>query len=444
MKTRISFAILLLTQITMAQVPEWYTSHTNAKYPSKDFIIGVGSASGENGLEAAKKAALADIVSQMRVQVQSEMKVVDQSFQMNNDEQIYSDFKKQTRTVVSDEITGAEIAETAFDQASNTAYALAVLNRDAYSQSVGSEISSGWKQASALRTAAKDYFSKGRLTEAIQSIQQIRQVIAPLVAKQVLCNAVAGSPFQSEFTFHPGVLQEDIRNFLSRVKIEKIGGDKQEGKTGKNFPDPMAVRVSLENADTAVPCSGVPVEFVYHDNTSLGPRITDEYGHVALFAVVRPMRGDGIRARLAIPDPGRDFGKSIEASSVNFTWTALPSDKKFVLNVTAKNGKIMAAVRSKFSDAITEAGYSIAPAAEYMLNVEVQNGIPEKVEGYSGTIYTVKLSAAATLTEIKSNTVLGSTTFTAQGVGKSESEATEKAAESLVVGEDEIGELLEK
>lgn len=444
MKAKTSILILFLTQISIAQVPDWYTSHTAVKYPVNDFIIGVGSASGEKGIEMAKKAALADIVSQMRVQVQSEMKTVNQSFQMNSDEQIYSDFKEQTHTVVTDEITGAEIAETAVDQATQTAYALAVLNRDTYCQSVGSELTSGWKQASDLRSTAKDYLAKGRLVEAIQSVQQVRQVIAPLVAKQVLYNAVAKSPFQSDFTFYPDVLQQDIRSFLSEVRIEKAGGDKQQGKIGNNFPQSLLVAVSLMNGTQTVPCVGVSVEFVYDERNSLGQGITDANGYAAINAAIRPMSGDGIRARLLVPGLGREFDKNITASSVNFTWTALPSDKKFTLTINAKSPKIATVMQSKFSTAITKAGYGVVPVADYALTIDVQYGAPGKVTGFSGTVFTVTLNVTATLTETKSNTMRGSTIFTAQGVGTSESEAVEKAAANLQLGEKEFGDLLQK
>lgn len=438
------FLVLVMMRCTLAQVPAWYTSHNDAQYPISDFIIGVGSGNGEHGIDNAKKAALADIVSQMRVQVKSEVKNVTESFQMNNDEKIYSDFKSQSRAVVSDEITGAEIVETAVDQTTQTSYALAVLNRDAYCQSIGSELTSGWKQASDLRNAGKDYMSKGRLVEAVQSVQQVRQVISPLIAKQVLYNAVAKSPFQSDLMFNPNVLQEDIRGFLSQVRIEKTSGDNQQGKIGVTFPQPFVVTVSVVNGSQPVLSVGVPVEFVYNGRVSLGQGVTDAHGVCSISTVVRPVTGEGIQARLAIPDLGRDFEKNVNASSVSFTWVALPSDKKFDLKIKANNSSVATSVRSKFSDAISKAGYLVAPSAPYVLTIDVQNESPGKVEGFSGTMFTVKLNVTATITEIKSNTTLGSTVFTLQGVGNSESEAIEKAAANLQLGENEIGDLLQK
>lgn len=433
-----------MMRCTFAQVPGWYTSHNDAQYPLSDFIIGVGSGNGEHGIDNAKKAALSDIVSQMRVQVKSEVKNVTESYQMNNDEKIYSDFKSQSRTVVSDEITGAEIVETAVDQATQTSFALAVLNRDSYCLSIGSELTSGWKQASDLRNSGKDYLSKGRLVEAIESIQQVRQVISPLIAKQVLYNAVAKSPFQSDLMFNPNVLQEDIRDFLSQVKIEKMAGDNQQGKIGTSFSQPFSVVVSVMNGNQTLSCAGAQVEFVYNGRVSLGLGTTDARGVASITTTIRPVTPEGIRARLSIPDLGRDFEKNIDASSVGFTWVALPSDKKFSLMVNSNNSGFAASVKAKFADAISNAGYSVAPSAPYTLSIDVENEPPGKVEGFSGTMFTVKINVTATITETKSNTILGSTAFESQGVGNSEGEAIGKAVANLQIGENEINDLLQK
>ena len=64
---------IVLVSLSTAQIPDWYSTHTHPKYPASMFIIGIGSAAGATGAEAAKKSALSDIVSQFRVQLQSEL-----------------------------------------------------------------------------------------------------------------------------------------------------------------------------------------------------------------------------------------------------------------------------------------------------------------------------------------------------------------------------------
>jgi hypothetical protein len=403
-------------------------------------VIGVGGGAGATGIDAAKKAAVADIAAQLRVQIQSEMKSVTESYQMNDDEQMYSDFKRQSRTVVNDEISGAEIVETMIDQSTNTAYALAVLSRDAYGSSLRAELVSGWKQAAELRANAKSFAEKGRLVEAIQNINQIRQVVAPLYAKQTLYTAVSRKAFASEFLFNANALQSDVREILSKVKIEKKSGDNQKGKIGEQFAQAMQVVVKYEN----VMCSGVPVEFVYNEKNVLGKTVTDANGVALLSTSIRPMAGEGIKARIAIAELGREYEKNVATSAVSFSWSAAASDKKFSLAVNSTSSKISDAIKRKITEAVSSSGYQIVPSSPLQLSVDAKAGVPGKVEGMAGTIYSITLDVTISVVESATKTVRGSAKFSAKGVGKSEDEAAEKAAAVFQINQKEFAELLEK
>lgn len=446
-KIILSYGVLFCifaVSIATAQIPQWYTTQNHPHYPKSSFLLGVGSGSGTNGLDAAKKAALTELVSQLRVQVQSETKNVTKSYKMNDDEDLYSDFKKQTRTVVSDEISGAEIAETFVNPSTNSAYALAVLDKNIYSQSIASELESGWKQASDLRTQAKEYFMQGRLTEAIQNINQIRQVIAPLFAKQVLHDAVAAKSFTSPNVFNPNALQSDIRELLSKVVIEKKFGDKQKGKIGEQFPIPLMVAVYVKSEQKNIPCSGVFVEFLYDGKTMLATGVTDEHGNAAIATTIKPVVSGGIQAQLSLPDLGKEFQKNILASAVIFQWTATASDKKFTVQVNSRSEKISKNITKKLAQAITKAGFAVVPVSNLLLVVETQAGIPVKVEGMAGILFSSELEVSVVLSDKKSGSIIGAAKFTAKGIGKTESEGLEKASANLKIGEKEITALLEK
>ncbi len=422
-----------------AQVPEWYTSHQHPKYPGSAYILGVGTGpSGANGNEAAKKSALSDIASQLRVQVQSEMKSVTQNFAVNDDEQIYSDFKRQSRTMVNDEIIGADVVETVTDGASMTTYALVVLNRDKYSGTLRVELESGWKQASDLRTAGKEFAAKGRLNEAIQSINQIKQVVAPLLAKQVMHNAAARAPFAFPSVFNPAALQVDIREMLAQVKIEKKSGDNQKGKIGEKFAQPFVAAVTVNG----VPVSGVSVLFMLDEKTKLGDEMTDDKGIVSFSTIVRG--GNGIKAKLSLEGIGREFEQNLSSSAVTFSWSAQASDKAFSVNVNDKNKKLAESVSSKLSAAITQIGYKVVTMSKSSVTVELSSGVPNKIEGMGGTLYNITLEAMVSLKDNSSGAVLGTTKFTSKGVGSSEEEAMLKAATGLKIDQKELSELLQK
>ncbi len=430
--------ILTILSISSAQIPTWFSTHNHPKYPAAEYIIGVGTGGGATGAESAKKSALADIVSQLRVQVLSEMKSVTENFSVNDDEQIYSDFKRQTRTVVSDEITGADVVETVVDEQSATTYALVVLDREKYSAGIRTELESGWKQASDLRSSAKDFFAKGKLNETVQSILQIRGVITPLFAKQVLHNAASRTPFSFPSMFNPNALQADIREFLSKVKVEKKSGDRQRGMIGEKFALPLVVAVTAEG----VPCTGVTVVFLLEGRIHLGDEITDDKGIASFSTIVR--NGNGIRSRVSLPGLGREYEQNLNSSSVNFTWSSFASDKAFSIFVNSNNKRVSGSIQSKVSTAISQIGYKVVTMSNNTISVDISTGVPSRIEGMAGTLYNLTLEATLNLKNNTTNTIVGSAKFSAKGVGKSESEAMEKAAGSLKIDQNELSELLQK
>lgn len=434
-----SFLFLLISvHVLSAQVPGWYSTHTHPNYPPQEYLIGIGSGSGPNGTDAAKKSALSDIVSQLRVQVQSEMRSVTESFSVNDDEQIYSDFKRKSRTMVSDEVTGAEIAETVTDKGTGTVYLLMVLDRERYSAGLRTQLESGWKQATDLRNASAGFFAKGKLNEAVQSIGQIKQVIAPLFAQQVLHNAAAGAPYSSPSVFNPAALQNDIRTFLSQVVLVKKSGDAQTGKIGKKLAAPLTVSVTANG----VPVSGVTVQFFTDAKNVLGESITDENGMASFMTVIRS--GPGVKARLALQGVGREFEQNLTSTAAMFTWTAQASDKAFAVSINTKNPKLEQTISSKLSAAISQIGYTVVTMSPYTITVDISTGVPSTIDGMAGTLYNVTVTATVSVKDNTQSAVLGTETFSAKGVGSSEQDAVLKGAAGLKFDQSVLSELLQK
>ncbi|HEY6952998.1 MAG TPA: LPP20 family lipoprotein [Bacteroidota bacterium] len=432
------------SSVLPGQVPEWYSTHKNPRYPAELYILGVCAGNGARAIEAATKAAQMDVVSQIRVQIQAQVRNVSESFQFDKDEQIVSDFRSNIRTAVSDEIAGMETVETVTDNASGTAYAFVVLDRDKYCESIRNEMDAGWKQATDLRTASTSYARKGRLNDAVQNLLESRKVIAPLLTKQALYNSVSNSPYKPAASFGPTTISSDIRSLLSNVTLEKIGGDKQRGKIGRKFADPFVVRVSFNVDSSAVPVVGATVVFETSDGITVGDATTDERGLASLSTTVRAMKGNGIRARLSLQNAGREFEQNLLSSAVNFTWKAESPDVSFMLTIDASSTKASANLRNAFTSAITQVGYKVVKSSRFVLQIEAETGQSTKVEGMSGTMYSVDASVSATLVDKESNTTLGSAKFSGKGLARSESEALQKAVANVKIGQNDISDLLEK
>ena len=435
---------VLVLPAMMAQIPDWYATHKDARYPAETYIIGVGSGSGPNAVGNAKKAAQMDLVSQIRVQVQAEAKNITESFQFNKDEQFYSEFRSKVRTAVSDEVTGMQIVETLTDDATGTAYALVVLDRGKYCETIRNELDAGWKQANDLRTAAFDFSKEGKVGNAIQNLLEARKVIAPLLSKQALYNAVSSTPYKPGFNIGPETIAADVRGILSDLKLEKKSGDKQKGKIGRPFADPFVVQVTINREEKVVPVAGSTVVFETSDQTKIGDATTDDQGMASFSMTVRPMTGSGVRARISLGNADREFEKNLVSSAVFFTWRAEGSDVAFSLKVDTKSDKLTSSLKNAFTSAITQIGYKIVGSSKFVVEVTVETGKTNTIEGMAGTMYSVSANVVASLIDKKSDNTLGSVTFTGRGLAKSESEALEKAAGSAKIVQEELSELLEK
>ena len=427
-----------------AQIPDWYSTHKSLKYPSDLYIIGVGAGAGAKAADAAKKAAQMDLVSQIRVQVQGEVKNVTESFQFNKDEQLFSDYRSNIRTAVSDEISGMEVVETVPDDATGSTYALVVLDRDKYCETLRGEMDAQWKQADQLRVGSGDLAKKGKLNEAVQDLLDARKLIVPLLTKQTLYNVVAHSPYKPPVDFGPSTLSSDIRNILASVKVEKKGGDKQRGKIGESFSEPFVVQVTISQGNTTATVAGCTVIFEMPDKSKVDEGTTDEKGIASLATTIRAMKGSGIRARLSVGVLSREFEQNLLSSAVTFTWKAEQSDFSFALKITAKSAKITDNLKNGFTAAITEVGYKVAGSSKYVLDISVEASEAGKVEGLAGTMYSVGADVVVNLHEKESENVLGSVKFSGKGLARSESEAIDKAVANVKIDQNEMAGLLEK
>ena len=443
-----AFAVVVLAAgvfpYLFSQVPDWYTTHKNPRYPSEMYILGVGAGSGNNGVEAAKKAAQTDLVSQIRVQIQAQVKNVSESFQFNKDEQLYSDFRSNVRTAVSDEIMGMEVAETVTDNATGTAYALVVLDREKYCENLKNELNTGWKQADDLRTASSTDAKKGNLNDALQSLLDARTAITPLLTKQALFNTVSNTPYKPAVNLGPSTLISDVRQLLSSIKLTKKGGDNQKGKIGESFGTPFVVQVTITQQDSSTPVVGGTIVFETSDNSKVGEATTDDQGLASLSTTVRAMKGNGIRARLSFKKLDREFEQNLMSVAVNFSWKAEGSSVAFVLKIDAKSAKISSTLKNTLSSAITQIGYRVVNSSKYVLEVSAETGESSKVDGMAGTMHSVSANVVATLVDREANNTLGSATFSGRGLARSETEATENAITNVKINQNDLSDLLEK
>lgn len=437
-------SLVLVCEGLCAQIPAWYASHKDPRFPDESYIIGVGEGSGPHATDDAKKAAQTDLVSQIRVQIQAEARGVSESYRFNKDEQMYSEFRSRVRTSVSDEITGMQVVETVTDNSTRSIYALVALEREKYCQTLGADLDAGWKQANALKIASVDESRKGKLNEAVQELMTARKTVASLLPKQALYNTVSHTPYKSPFDFGPVTLSSDISAMLSDVRFEKISGDRQNGSVGMEFPQPFGVRVTIHRDSTSIPVVGSTVVFEATDNVKLGEATTDEHGEARFSTTIRQMKGNTLRARLTLGASDREFKVTLMASAVSFTWKTESAGVSFTLKVEVPSKKAFRDLTRIVTSSLTQIGYKTARSSRYVLQVTTETSQSNAIEGMAGTMYSVTLGVRARLIDSESDRTLGEATFSGKGLGESESAAVDKAAAKVRIDTNELADLLAK
>lgn len=421
--------------MVFSQTPQWFSTHNHSQYPKELYIIGVGSSDGTaKGMEIAKRKAQADIASQIRVLIQAEMKNTTESFRLNADENIYSDFKSKAQSVLNEEILGIEIVETFLDEQTHTSYALTVLDRQKYCNTLSALLIEGWNKIAKLDSTASQFMEEGKISFAVQNLVTAKQTIFSLLPTQTLYNAVAPSLFIPPTIHTPTSLTLSIQKILSSITIEKVDGDKQKAKIGKQFPTPFTVKVLFHNDGKKIPC--VNTVMVFEMGNEKHDVATDEQGIASYAPFVRPMKGKGMRVKLYFPKLEQELGTLLLFSAQYFSWKTVPPDIQF--SVKSENPKLTKLI----SSTLTEMGYPISKKSSFLLTAITENISTKKIEGMGGTLYFINIDVIIKIINISAENEISSLRYASQGVGKSENEAIEKAIQKIKINSEELAEML--
>ncbi len=432
--------LLLCISTVFAQAPQWYTTHTLRTYQPEFYIVGVGAAEGANAMEKAKKNAQADIVSQIKVQVKSEIRTITESYQLNQDETISSDFKSQSRTVVNEEITGASIVETHVDPSTQIAYAFAALERERYCESLRNDMNTAWTQASDLRSSADDFLKRGKFSDAVHSVADARGLILAALPKKALHDAVAGKAYIPPNASSPVSFTGDMKTMISNVHMEKLRGDSQGGKVGTKFGEPFTLRVLYGS----IPVTGAALVFESTDYLQLGDGVTDESGAASFTAHIRMLPGNTLRVRMSLGELSKEFERNLLSNAALFSFTPHLSDLGFEFSTQGIGGQSAEALKGRVASAVSKIGYRVLPVSRYRLDLTMHSAPPNKSEGFSGTLSTVKIEAVVTLVDKQTGATIGTYSASATGGGRTEQDAIAKAASSVTVNSMKLADLLEK
>ncbi|PIO49209.1 MAG: hypothetical protein CMR00_00585 [[Chlorobium] sp. 445] len=296
MKFIISYLVLwcVTLSIALAQAqPTWVSTGKSPKYPQELYWVGVGQGMGAKALDEAKAKAKAEIAKQFKVTVSTKSKLVQTEKIVGSSALITSDLTDRIETEVEKmPLIGVEIAETFESKVTGKAFALAVLNREEFTNTLKTELDGEIAKIREKIASGAALSSKGDIGSAINAYMEALAIAEEVGPKVVFFNIVAKGYTLPE-DVRPEFIESQVRDELSMIVLKKAGGDNQKGKIGDVLPEPLTVQ-ALCNGQ---PIRGVPITFKAGDEV-VEKVITGEDGLAKLNYVVQALGIKGNKAKV--------------------------------------------------------------------------------------------------------------------------------------------------
>lgn len=273
--------------------PAWVSTGKSPKYPQEMYWVGVGQGMGAKALDEAKAKAKAEIAKQFKVTVSTKSKLVQTEKIVGNSALITSDLTDRIETEVDKmPLIGLEIAETFESKVTGKAFALAVLNREEFTNTLKTELDGEIAKIREKIVSGGALSSKGDIGSAINAYMEALAIAEEVGPKVVFFNIVAKGYALPE-DVRPEFIESQVRDELSMISLKKAGGDNQKGKIGDALPEPLTVQ-ALSNGQ---PIRGVPITFKAGDEV-IEKVITGDDGLAKLNYVVQALGIKGNKGKV--------------------------------------------------------------------------------------------------------------------------------------------------
>jgi len=225
--------------------PDWLN-----EYPADPrYYIGVGSALKSDGgtyQQIARENALAELISQIEVNVSSTMELLEQE-QSGNYENFFSAF---TQTQARKTIEDYEI-EDAYDDGEEYWMYIRLAKRD-YERRLQEKMRIAKSKATTALIDGRDALANGEIEQALSSFANGLTDIAPYIDRPM------NTEINGETVDLFAELRTAVREVVAKYRITESNGP-STGQVGKAGESPFSLR--LEYKESGAPVEGVPIGF---------------------------------------------------------------------------------------------------------------------------------------------------------------------------------------
>jgi len=434
--------LILLSQL-LAQVPEWAKTYNHKKYPAARYFLGVGVAQDQ---AAAIELARADLAKQIQVRIESELESIESELQEGDRVSLKSQVTAKTKSVVTETIAGIQIVEK--QKVKNNYYILAALNKAQYLAGLEVQMSEILEKTNQLISSARELSQQGRIQAAVNNFLDAQNIIPEFYTKSALYTALTGTryPNHEQFTA-PGILAE-LRAILSKISLQIISGEGQEGSAGKPLPAPIVLRVGYQTDSQMVGVANFPVVAQYQDGNVIQRLTSADDGQVVfnITAVATdPSSTRGrVRFRLDIDRLPEIFKSELQRGEVIVDYTLKTANLVFSINIPQRDAQLIPSLGTDLQQLVVNNGFAVSPTAPYCLEGTIAIVNQKEISTPAGAQYLVEVRLRLNLRENNSKQLLNSIEVSGKGLDtQSIQGAIDKAYRNARIGKEKLAAFLQ-
>ena len=419
--------------------PKWFLNNTLKGYPSSEFYIGVGSGlSFKKALEEAQSI----IAGQLEVSIKSTISSSVVSIEENGNSDFKDSFSKNTESIINLSINGIEVIES--DKNKLTHYVFAVLNKQKYSNGLKVELDGLMNSMISYQKSAKVALRENKIFISIQHYIDLQNLLPVFTSKKSFYNSISMTPYIDNPELSLDMVQPEIGNIISGIKIEVVSGNRQSATSGRPLPNPIIINCYHKN--TSSPLIEMPLIAKYKNGEIVSKTFTDKNGNCEFYlnAISSGNKREKIIIAPNFSNLGAVFKKYLKNTSLSVFYSISEiSPISFDISIKDKNGNILNKVENKLLKSLQKLGHYSSENSKLIISGIVYNLDQKEIEGKGGLQYLVKSELDLILSIKEDNSKLSSFTIIGKGLSKiSFDDANRKSYQKFKIGQRGLSEVL--
>ncbi len=235
------------TEDPAAGPPAWIATGSDARFPERRFLVGVGTANGTDAsaFPRSDDAARAEMFKVVRVRIESETRSVmeERTALFGEHQSVVSTqgFSEDTVSRVSAFLEGSRIPDRYVDARTGRVYSLAVLDRAEAAALLDARIADARSRAAQAVADGRARLAEGAAWEALEKMVEARSLLAEANGLAIDRAVLAGAPAESGLRDTLVALERETGESLRTIRFGVRCWAESDGAPG----DPSAVQDAL-------------------------------------------------------------------------------------------------------------------------------------------------------------------------------------------------------